>query len=102
MRAGKILIAIGLSGVLLALSAGVLAFSATYGFALVGLALIALGRPFPRRPAIAAGAITGAADGDRFHADIAEVVHTRLNEAATMLVVEWWTPTRGLRRIERQ
>jgi hypothetical protein len=52
--------------------------------------------------AIAAGAITGAADGDRFHADIAEVVHTHLNEAATMLVVEWWTPTRGLRRIERE
>jgi hypothetical protein len=52
--------------------------------------------------AIAAGAITGAADGDRFHGDIAEVVHTRLNEAATLLVVEWWTPTRGLRRIERE
>jgi Pyridoxamine 5'-phosphate oxidase len=52
--------------------------------------------------AIAAGAVTGAADGDRFHADIAEVVHTHLNEAATMLVVEWWTPTRGLRRIERE
>jgi hypothetical protein len=42
-----------------------------------------------------------AAGGDRFHADIAEVVHTRLNEKATMLVVEWWTPSRGLRRIER-
>ena len=52
--------------------------------------------------AIAAGAVTGAADGDRFYADIAEVVHTHLNEAATMLVVEWWTPTRGLRRIERE
>jgi hypothetical protein len=52
--------------------------------------------------AIAAGAITGAADGDRFHADIAEVVHTHLNAAATMLVVEWWTPTHGLRRAERE
>jgi Pyridoxamine 5'-phosphate oxidase len=52
--------------------------------------------------AIAAGAITGAADGERFQADIAEVVHTHLNEAATMLVVQWWTPTRGLRRIERE
>jgi pyridoxamine 5'-phosphate oxidase-like protein len=52
--------------------------------------------------AIAAGAITGAADGDRFQADIAAVVHTHLNEAATMLVVEWWTPTRGLRSIERE
>lgn len=41
-------------------------------------------------------------DGDRFHADIAEVVHTHLNDEATMLVVEWWTPTHGLQRIERQ
>ncbi len=52
--------------------------------------------------AIAAGPITGGPDGDRFHADIAEVVHTHLNEAATMLVVEWWTPAHGLRRIERE
>jgi Pyridoxamine 5'-phosphate oxidase len=51
--------------------------------------------------AIAAGPITEGPDGDRFLADIAEVVHTHLNEAATMLVVEWWTPTRGLRRTER-
>src|SRR5439155_14499378 len=43
--------------------------------------------------AIAAGPITE--DGDRFHADIAEVVHTHLNDEATMLVVEWWTPTHG-------
>ncbi len=28
--------------------------------------------------------------------------HTHLNEKATMLVVEWWTPTHGLRRIERE
>ena len=40
--------------------------------------------------------------GDRFYADIAEVVHTHLNEKATMLVVEWWTPAHGLRRIERE
>jgi Pyridoxamine 5'-phosphate oxidase len=52
--------------------------------------------------AIGAGLITGGPDGDRFVADIAEVVHTHLNEQATMLVVEWWTPTRGLRRIERE
>ena len=51
--------------------------------------------------AIAAGPITEGADGDRFHADIAEVVHTHLNEDATILVVEWWTPTHGLRKIER-
>ena len=41
-------------------------------------------------------------DGDRFYADITEVVHTHLNEEATMLVVEWWSPTHGLRSIERE
>ena len=34
--------------------------------------------------------------------DIAEVVLTRLNEEATLLVVEWWTPANGLRRVERE
>jgi hypothetical protein len=43
-----------------------------------------------------------ASDGDRFYADITEVVHTHLNGEATMLVVEWWTPTHGLRSIERE
>jgi Pyridoxamine 5'-phosphate oxidase len=52
--------------------------------------------------AIAAGPIGEGPEGDRFRADIAEVVHTHLNEEATMLVVEWWTPTHGLRRIERE
>jgi hypothetical protein len=52
--------------------------------------------------AIAAGLITDGPDGERFHADIAEVVHTHLNDKATMLVVEWWTPMHGLRRIERE
>ncbi|MDQ2894363.1 MAG: pyridoxamine 5'-phosphate oxidase family protein [Actinomycetota bacterium] len=52
--------------------------------------------------AIAAGPITEGPNGDRFRADIAEVVHTRLNEQATLLVVEWWTPTDGLRRLERK
>ena len=51
--------------------------------------------------AIAAGAITEGQDGDRFRVEIAEVVHTHLNEEATMLVVEWWTPVHGMRRIER-
>ena len=41
-------------------------------------------------------------DGDRFRADIATVVHTHLNQEATLLVIEWWTPTNGLRRIERE
>jgi len=52
--------------------------------------------------AVSAGAITDGPEGDLFHADIAEVVHTHLNETATMLVVEWWTPMHGLRRIERE
>ena len=52
--------------------------------------------------AIATGPITDGPDGERFQADIAEVVHTHLNDQATMLVVEWWTPVYGLRRIERE
>lgn len=51
--------------------------------------------------AIASGT-NGDLGGERFLADIAEVVHTRLNEEATKLVVEWWTPTHGLQRIERE
>jgi hypothetical protein len=51
--------------------------------------------------AIAAQPVTEGSGADRFHADIADVVHTHLNETATMLVVEWWTPTHGLQKIER-
>jgi hypothetical protein len=42
------------------------------------------------------------AEGDRFLADIVEVVHMHLNDAATMLVIEWWTPTHGLRSVQRE
>ena len=55
--------------------------------------------------AVPAGPVTEEAeeaDGDSFHADITEVVHTHLNAEATMLVIEWWTPAAGLRRIERE
>ena len=52
--------------------------------------------------AIATAPTSDGAGGDRFHADIADVVHTHLNEEATMLVIEWWTPAHGLRRIERE
>lgn len=52
--------------------------------------------------AIAAGPIVDGPDGDGFHADIAEVVHVHLNDQATMLVVEWWTPAHGLRRVGRE
>jgi hypothetical protein len=40
-------------------------------------------------------------DGEMFIADITEVVITGLNAEATQLVVESWTPDRGLQRIER-
>ena len=40
-------------------------------------------------------------DGEMFTADIHEVVITALNAEATKLVVESWTPERGLRRVER-
>jgi hypothetical protein len=57
------------------------------------------GRAFP------AGPVTPEAseqpDGETFIADITEVVITGLNAEATKLVVEWWTPERGLRRVER-
>ncbi|WP_426514171.1 pyridoxamine 5'-phosphate oxidase family protein [Dactylosporangium sp. McL0621] len=49
-------------------------------------------------PAAAAGE---QAEGDRFRADVTEVVHTHLDPEATVLVVEWWTPQDGLRRAER-
>lgn len=39
--------------------------------------------------------------GEAFVADIAEVVITRLDEAATKLVIESWTPARGLTVVER-
>ncbi len=38
---------------------------------------------------------------EMFVADITEVVITALDAAATKLVVEWWTPERGLQRVER-
>lgn len=40
-------------------------------------------------------------DGEMFIADITEVVITALNAEGTKLVVESWTPDRGLQRVER-
>jgi Pyridoxamine 5'-phosphate oxidase len=40
--------------------------------------------------------------GDLFLADISEVVITRLNPEATLLVIESWTPQRGLRVVDRE
>jgi hypothetical protein len=51
--------------------------------------------------ALLAGSVADQPDADLFRADIGEVVHTHLDEAATMLVVEWWTPDGGRRRVER-
>lgn len=39
--------------------------------------------------------------GTMFVADVSEVVITGLDEAATKLVIEWWTPEGGLVRVER-
>jgi hypothetical protein len=52
--------------------------------------------------AIPTGAPEADADGAAFRADLHEVVVTGLDPAATRLVVEWWTPAAGLRRIERE
>ena len=60
------------------------------------------GRAMPAGPVTEEAEEARGADGDSFHADIAEVVHTHLNAEATMLVIEWWTPAAGLRRIERE
>lgn len=39
--------------------------------------------------------------GQHYRAELTEVVLTALDPTATKLVVEWWTPTAGRRRIER-
>jgi hypothetical protein len=46
--------------------------------------------------------LTEGPDGDAFRADITEVVLTHLNDEATLLVIEWWTPTQGFRSVERE
>lgn len=40
--------------------------------------------------------------GEQFEAEIAEVVFVHLDEAATKLVIEWWTPVAGRQRTERK
>ncbi len=40
-------------------------------------------------------------EGELFTADITEVVLTHLNPEGTKLVIEWWTPRRGIRIVER-
>ena len=52
--------------------------------------------------AVPAGPIGEGPAGDLFVADISEVVIVRLNPEATLLVIESWTPGRGLRVTERE
>jgi hypothetical protein len=40
--------------------------------------------------------------GEQFVVDVTEVVFTHLNSEATKLVIEWWTPNGGHRRVERE
>jgi hypothetical protein len=57
---------------------------------------------WPGEAKVAGRAVPGAGtDGDMILADIAEVVITRLNPEATLLVIESWTPQRGFRSAER-
>lgn len=55
--------------------------------------------------ATVAGPVTGdeagESEGEMFVADITEVVITGLNPEATQLVIESWTPERGLQKVER-
>ncbi|MCO1660025.1 pyridoxamine 5'-phosphate oxidase family protein [Pseudonocardia humida] len=51
--------------------------------------------------AVPVGALTEGPEGEHFRAEIDEVVVTRLNDSATMLVIESWRPGGGLRRVER-
>jgi hypothetical protein len=58
------------------------------------------GRAIPAGPESTSDA-SDAPDGEMFTADITEVAITHLNDKGTKLVVDSWTPTRGLRTIER-
>ncbi len=58
-----------------------------------------LARPASEEPG---GEPGDASDADSFVADISEIVITRLNPEATLLVIESWTPQRGFRVIERE
>jgi hypothetical protein len=52
--------------------------------------------------AVPSGPIQDGPAGDQFHADISEVVATRLNPEATLLAIESWTPARGHRVVTRE
>jgi hypothetical protein len=52
--------------------------------------------------AILLGSAAEGGSADSFKADIHEVVHTHLDEQATLLVIDWWTESRGMQRVERE
>ena len=52
--------------------------------------------------AVAAGRLAAGPQGDLFRADITEVVLTHLDDDATKLIIEYWTPAGGLRQVERE
>jgi hypothetical protein len=58
------------------------------------------GRAIPAGP-VATDSASEQPDGEMFIADITEVTITGLDAEATKLIIESWTPGRGLRRIER-
>ncbi len=58
------------------------------------------GRAVPDGPVVTDE--TNQEDGETFVADITEVVVTGLDPDATKLVIESWTPERGLQQIERE
>jgi hypothetical protein len=59
---------------------------------------------WPGEAKIAGRAVIGDAipEGEAFVADIYEVVFTHLDPGATRLVIESWTPDRGVRVVERE
>jgi Pyridoxamine 5'-phosphate oxidase len=52
--------------------------------------------------AVLMGELEGEVSGQSFRAELEEVVVIRLNDAATLLVIESWRPGRGLSRVERE
>lgn len=59
------------------------------------------GRAIPVGPVTTEGA-SEQPDGEMFIADISEIVITGLNAEGTKLVVDSWTPERGLHSVERE
>lgn len=59
------------------------------------------GRAILAGPIATDGSSNEEAAGEMFVADISQVVITGLNDDATGLAIESWTPDRGLVRIER-